>query len=104
MPINKLKGASQMVANMLKRDNTPVRTEAVEELLNVVADVESGYAKSRERALTQARKADELSDMLEKVTKLWEDRFQAAGLEGVTFHPDIVACVKDSRSLLNRKG
>lgn len=64
--MNKLKGASQMVANMLKRDKTPVRTEAAEALLVDVANVESQYTTLQNNLAKEKRRADDLMALLKQ--------------------------------------
>lgn len=47
--MNKAQGAARLVANMLERDDTPVRREAAQELLEAVAHQERENQAWRER-------------------------------------------------------
>lgn len=64
--MNKLKGAAQMVANMLKRDKTPVRIEAAEALLVDVANVESQFTTLQNNLAKEKRRVEELTALLKQ--------------------------------------
>lgn len=66
MSIANLRGAAQLVANMLKRDNTPVRVEAAELLLVEVADVEVALTKMKEIISNNNHRIAELEAALNK--------------------------------------
>ena len=79
MLIRKLKGAAQMVANMLERDTLPARTEAAKELKDLVAETESHIARQGQELTKRAVRISDLTKHLETLTKHWEDEIAAFG-------------------------
>lgn len=77
--IRKLKGAAQMVANMLERDKLPVRTEAAAELKELVAQTESHIAKQGQELSKRAVRISDLTKHLEALTKHWEEEIAMYG-------------------------
>lgn len=67
MLIRKLKGAAQMVANMLERDKIPARTEAAKELKDLVAETESHIAKQGQELAKRERRIKELEAKIAKL-------------------------------------
>ena len=64
--MRKLKGAVQMVANMLRRDGLPVRLEAADELLKAAAEAESQLTKRDNELATLRQKNANLNKALLK--------------------------------------
>jgi phage shock protein A len=67
MLIRKLKGAAQMVANMLERDKLPARTEAAKELKDLVAETESHIARQGQELAKRERRIKELEAKIAKL-------------------------------------
>ena len=100
MLIRKLKGAAQMVANMLERDKLPARTEAAAELKELVAQTESHVAKQGQELAKRAVRINDLTKHLETITKHWEDEIAAFGEHDAD--KSMLKDVKAARAYLTR--
>lgn len=76
--LNKLKGAAQMVANMLERDKLPARIEAAAELKELVALLERHVSQQSQELAKRAVRIFDLTKHLEAVTSHLENDIVAA--------------------------
>lgn len=65
--LDKLKGAVQMVCNMLARDKKPARDEAAVELKEQLARLEADFRKLQNTVKTTERKRKNLYDTLNRL-------------------------------------